>query len=168
MPLVYGRRQEVALTSVHAALHHVTKVMKHPCSYELAFALTDYKLQGMTLQQLAVVIGAHQHPLRHTLSSLYVLLSRPQSSDGLRILEGECGAVEGLAGASMMQREELVVFERCYDRRRDSAPLTGTMASMRLASLASPASLGMKSGVQPCIRWGRKLGWLAAGEPSSL
>ena len=117
LPLVYGRRQEVALTSVHAALHHVTKVMKHPCSYELAFALTDYKLQGMTLQQLVVVIGAHQHPLRHTLSSLYVLLSRPQSSDGLRILEGECGAVEGLAGASMMQREELVVFERCYDRR---------------------------------------------------
>ena len=32
-------------------------------------------------------------------------------------MEGECGAVEGLAGASMMQREELVVFERCYDRR---------------------------------------------------
>ncbi len=32
---------------------------------------------------------------------------------------------------------------------------------------ASSVSRGMKSGVQPCIRWGRKLGWLPAGEPSA-
>jgi hypothetical protein len=116
LPLVYGKRQEVALTGVRAAMGHVTKVLKKPCCYELAFALTDFKLQGMTLQQLVVVIGAHQYPLRHTLSSLYVLLSRPQSSDGLRILEGQPGAIDRLTGSAMMQRDELVVFERCYDR----------------------------------------------------
>jgi hypothetical protein len=72
LPLVYGKRQEVALTGVRAAMGHVTKVLKKPCCYELAFALTDFKLQGMTLQQLVLVIGAHQYPLRHTLSSLFV------------------------------------------------------------------------------------------------
>eukprot|EP01047_Picozoa_sp_COSAG01_P084658 COSAG01_NODE_18262_length_1088_cov_1.515672_1_plen_60_part_10 len=60
--------------------------MKRPCSYELAFAITDFKLQGMTLERLVLVIGTYPFPLRHSLASLYVLLSRVHSSDQLRIL----------------------------------------------------------------------------------
>jgi hypothetical protein len=92
--------------------------MKRPCSYELAFALTDYKLQGMTLERLVVLIGVYPFPTRHSLSSLYVLLSRVRRSAQLRILQGQPGSIEGLVGPFMQQRDELAVFEQCYDRRR--------------------------------------------------
>jgi hypothetical protein len=48
-------------------------------------------------------------------------------------------------------------------RRRDSAPLTGRILSMSPAAIASWVSLAMKSGLQPCIRCGRKAGWLTPG-----
>ena len=41
-----------------------------------------------------------------------------------------------------------------------SPPLTGTIASINPACTTSAVSFGMKSGDHPCIRWGRKLGWL--------
>jgi hypothetical protein len=42
--------KEARLTGMQAAYSYIPKLMKRPCSYELAFALTDYKLQGMTLR----------------------------------------------------------------------------------------------------------------------
>ena len=108
----------MSLTGSRAALSFVTKVMKKKCSYELAFAITDYKLQGMTLERLVLVIGKYPHPLRHKLSSLYVLLSRAQYSKQLRILEGQPGSVAGLVGSAMRQREELAVFEQSYGANR--------------------------------------------------
>ena len=39
--------------------------------------------------------------------------------------------------------------------------------STSFCATASSVSFGMKSGLQPCIRCGRKFGWLAAGEPSA-
>eukprot|EP01047_Picozoa_sp_COSAG01_P142140 COSAG01_NODE_73317_length_248_cov_3.308725_1_plen_51_part_10 len=33
---------------------------------QLAFAVTDYKLQGMTLERLVIVAGTPVPPLRHT------------------------------------------------------------------------------------------------------
>jgi hypothetical protein len=118
LPLVHKSPAEARLSGTRAAYSYVTKIVKRPCSYELAFAITDFKLQGMTLERLVLVIGTYPFPLRHSLASLYVLLSRVHSSDQLRILEGQPGSIEGLAGKNMQQRDELVVFEQCYDRRR--------------------------------------------------
>jgi hypothetical protein len=118
LPLLHKSPKKATLSGTRAALSSVSKIMKRPCSYELAFALTDFKLQGMTLEQLVVIIGTYPYPLRHSLASLYVLLSRVRSSKQLRILEGQPGSIEGLVGPSMQQRDELVVFEQCYDRRR--------------------------------------------------
>jgi hypothetical protein len=117
LPLLHLQPKEARLTGVRAAYSYVPKLMKRPCSYELAFALTDYKLQGMTLERLVVLIGMYTFPTRHTLSSLYVMLSRVRRSAQLRILEGQPGSIKGLVGPAMRQRDELIVFDRCYDKR---------------------------------------------------
>ena len=73
MPIITSKHKATHDTSsLWACMRAVPKTLscnEHPIT--LAFAVTDFKLQGMTLQQLVVVIGAHQYPLRHTLSSLY-------------------------------------------------------------------------------------------------
>ena len=118
LPLLHKQPKEARLTGTRAAYSYLPKLMKRPCSYELAFALTDYKLQGMTLERLVVLIGVYPFPTRHSLSSLYVLLSRVRRSAQLRILQGQPGSIQGLVGPFMQQRDELAVFEQCYDRRR--------------------------------------------------
>jgi hypothetical protein len=121
LPLVHAKPREERLTGTRAAYSYVTKIMKTPCSYDLAFAITDYKLQGMTLEQLVVLIAKYPHPLRHSLSSLYVMLSRVHSSTQLRILEGQPGSIDGLT--NMELRDELVVFDKCYRHRHYSSEL---------------------------------------------
>jgi|EP01049_Picozoa_sp_SAG25_P016454 hypothetical protein len=81
-------------------------------SYELAFAVTDYKLQGMTLQRLVIVAGKPIPPLRHSRSSAYVQLSRVQRSHQNRLLLLDAEGRLLLEGVP--QREELMVFERAY------------------------------------------------------
>ena len=49
-----------------------------------------------------------------------------------------------------------------------SAPLTGTISSIISAVAASSVSFGIKSGLQPCMRWGRKKGWLSEGVPLGI
>eukprot|EP01047_Picozoa_sp_COSAG01_P002785 COSAG01_NODE_76_length_28332_cov_298.876992_15_plen_2949_part_00 len=117
LPLQHKQSKEGRLTGTQAAYSGVSRIMKRPATYELAFALTDYKLQGMTLERLVVLIGQYPYPVRHSLSSLYVMLSRVRRSTQLRILQGQRGSIEGLVGKSMQQRDELVVFEDSYDRR---------------------------------------------------
>eukprot|EP01047_Picozoa_sp_COSAG01_P084527 COSAG01_NODE_18181_length_1095_cov_0.891566_2_plen_320_part_01 len=64
LPLLHKSPKKATLSGTRAALSSVSKIMKRPCSYELAFALTDFKLQGMTLEQLVVIIGTYPYPLR--------------------------------------------------------------------------------------------------------
>src|SRR5438874_10387704 len=49
-----------------------------------------------------------------------------------------------------------------------SGPAIGRMRSMTFIATASSVSLGMKSGVQPCIGCGLNEGCGAAGDPSGL
>ena len=53
-------------------------------------------------------------------------------------------------------------------QRIASGPGMGKMRSMTLMATASPVSLGMKSGVQPCRGCGLKLGCGLAGVPSGF
>jgi hypothetical protein len=57
-------------------------------SVSLAFAVTDFKLQGRTLPRLILSIGTDRGGLAMRLSKLYVLISRVQAASGLRMLPG--------------------------------------------------------------------------------
>jgi hypothetical protein len=46
------------------------------------------------------------------------MLSQVRSSKQLRVLKGQPDSIQGLADQNMQQRDELIVFEQCYDRRR--------------------------------------------------
>ena len=50
-----GERREVKFCSVFAAQHNFRSARPIKCTFELAFAVTDYKLQGMTLERLVLV-----------------------------------------------------------------------------------------------------------------
>jgi len=77
VPIFYGTRSsEVHLTSVESAranLPSILRVKKH--EVDLAFALTDYKFQGRSLNYIIICLGQRDTPPYHTLQSLYVSAS---------------------------------------------------------------------------------------------
>lgn len=78
VPIFFGTRSsEVHLSSVEsvrANLPSILYVKKH--EVELAFALTDYKFQGRSLDYIIICLGKRDTTPFHTLQSLYVSASR--------------------------------------------------------------------------------------------
>jgi hypothetical protein len=73
---------------MYAAQHSVKRrilITRHP--YDLAFALTDFKLQGRTLPKLILSVCKRSEMPWMTLQSFYVLISRVPSMSGLRLLQ---------------------------------------------------------------------------------
>jgi hypothetical protein len=95
VPIGIGKHEEdkLYLTSMYAAQHAypytVPAGMGHAVS--LAFAVTDFKLQGRTLPRLILSVGTNRGGMPMRLSKLYVLISRVQAASGLRMLPGVPG-----------------------------------------------------------------------------
>ena len=89
IPLLHSSNPEaVDCHSIYAAQHSIKKrifVKRH--QYDLAFALTDFKLQGRTLPRLILSVCKRSEMPWMTLQSFYVLISRVQSMSGLRLLQ---------------------------------------------------------------------------------
>jgi hypothetical protein len=86
--LLSPHEEKVDCYSVYAAQQGIPSKMgvkRHP--YDLAFALTDYKLQGRTLPKLIISLCKRVRMPWMTLQSFYVLISRVESLKGLRILQ---------------------------------------------------------------------------------
>ena len=84
---------------------------KHP--YDLAFALTDYKLQGRTLPKLILSV-CHRHRMPWmTLQSFYVLISRVTRMSGLRLLQHDETGLHNVL--TLMPDKYLYSWERGYD-----------------------------------------------------
>ncbi len=100
--------------SVCAAQHAIDRhvlVKKHP--YDLAFALTDYKLQGRTLPKLILSV-CHRHRLPWmTLQSFYVLISRVTHMSGLRLLQRDQTGLDNVL--TLMPDKYLYAWEQGYD-----------------------------------------------------
>ena len=107
-----NRREARSFHSIYAAQHSFRSAKLTKYTFELAFAITDYKLQGMTLQRLIIVAGKPIPPLKHSRSSAYVQLSRVQLSNQNRLLLPDAEGRKLLE--CVQQREELVIFERAY------------------------------------------------------
>jgi hypothetical protein len=89
IPLLHSSTPElVDCYSMYAAQNSVKQrilIKRHP--YDLAFALTDFKLQGRTLPKLVLSVCKRSDMPWMTLQSFYVLISRVPSMSGLRLLQ---------------------------------------------------------------------------------
>ena len=117
--------------SVYAAqqgiLRRVT-VKRH--QYDLAFALTDYKLQGRTLPKLILsVCKRHRMPWM-TLQAFYVLVSRVPCMSGLRLLQFDQDGIDSVR--KLMPNPFLYAWERGYD---DNGMWSDELAEIALRNL---------------------------------
>ena len=100
---------------MYAAQHGIPRqvpIRRH--QYDLAFALTDFKLQGRTLPKLIISICTRSRMPWMTLQSFYVLVSRTTSMKGLRLLQNDPHGLENVR--QQMPDKHLFAWERGYDQ----------------------------------------------------
>ena len=112
--LISKQVRELELTGTAAARHGLPKkLMGRAFALNLAFALTDYKLQGRTLELLLLNLPNRSFGPYMTLKAFYVLVSRATKSSGLRLLEAD---KEALAKLLLLRHDVyLAAWERGYD-----------------------------------------------------
>ena len=114
VPILEGdkaRPIEVDLYSTIAA--QIGLPVKNKCyghQIMLAFALTDYKLQGRTLPKLLMSINCHSLP---DITSFYVFISRVRILNGLRLLQYDYKALVALT--ELFHDSRLRAWELGYD-----------------------------------------------------
>ena len=115
IPLLHISKQEkIDCYSLYAAQHSVKRrilITRHP--YDLAFALTDFKLQGRTLPKLILSVCKRSELPWMTLQSFYVLISRVPSMSGLRLLQHDRHGLQSVR--KQMPDLYLYALERGYN-----------------------------------------------------
>ena len=88
MPIITSKHKAAHDTSsLWACMRAVPKTLnctEHPIT--LAFAVTDFKLQGKTLEKLVLSIAPRPFPPHLDLKAFYVMVSRVRARCGLRLL----------------------------------------------------------------------------------
>ncbi|KAJ1448840.1 hypothetical protein M885DRAFT_537639 [Pelagophyceae sp. CCMP2097] len=111
--LVSSQARELKLTGMTAAMHGLPAYLfGRTFAYNLAFALTDFKLQGRTLQKLIINLPSRGVPTM-TLKSWYVLVSRATIEEGLRALQIDKGEIAKLL--NLKHDPSLAAWEQGYD-----------------------------------------------------
>ena len=112
-----GRRTKVDEADVYsmvaAQLGLPSKLRVISLNYQLAFFLTDFKLQGRTLPKLLISLGKRFQMPWMNAEALYVLLSRVMALVRLRFLE--CDASELRKAKGLRWSDELAVWRQGYD-----------------------------------------------------
>jgi hypothetical protein len=100
--------------SVYAAqqgIKRLVSIKRHP--YDLAFALTDFKLQGRTLPKLVLSVCKRKRMPWMTLQAFYVLVSRVPCMSGLRLLQYDQDGIDSVR--TLQPDKYLYAWERGYD-----------------------------------------------------
>ena len=127
-----------SLYAAHQGIAHKLSVKAH--GYAIAFAMTDFKLQGRTLPKLIISICERPRPPYMTLPAFYVLSSRVQSMQGLRLLQYDR---KGLSGVSRLRPSEtLHGWEHGYSMT------TNTWDDNLAAAAVQERRASMKTGTQ--------------------
>jgi hypothetical protein len=112
--LLSSNAESVDCYSVYAAQHSVARkllIKKHP--YDMAFAITDFKLQGRTLPKLILSLPKRHELPWMTLQSFYVLISRVPCMSGLRLLQYDRLGLDSVL--TQMPDIYLYAWERGYN-----------------------------------------------------
>lgn len=142
--------------------------------YGLAFALTDFKLQGRTLPKLIIsVCKRHRLPWM-TLDAFYVLISRVKARAALRLLQHDRAGLEEVA--AQMPNEYLHAWDNGYtadgewsDERAAAALSNTRSARLREQQAAAAAKRAAKKAApkQARARGKRPLQPVAPGETNA-
>ena len=112
--LVFPSAKQVDLFSLFAAQNNIPKYIKvRQHAYQMAFALTDFKLQGRTIPKLILSLCNRTAAPHMTMTAFYVLISRVRTSDSLRLLQHHEDALEKIG--KLKHAETLHAWEHGYD-----------------------------------------------------
>jgi len=126
------------VTSKHKDDHHTSslwacmkavpkKLPFHAHPITLAFAVTDFKLQGKTLDKLILSIAPRPFPPHLDLKGFYVLVSRVRAQSGLRVLHRPSKRKGGLSSLLKLQHSPaLAAWNKGYNEDGDWEPLRKT------------------------------------------
>ena len=129
------RADDRSLQSVWAAnLGLPVKVLVDTLPIMAGFAITDYRVQGQTLDKMVLSVAPRSFGRRVEMRSLYVLLSRVRSSDGLRVLHLPEG---GLQLQTLRHTQALHTWEHGYDERGCWSPRLGREAASEWAEMSA-------------------------------
>ena len=139
VPILKSQHAETHDTSsLWACMKRVPKTLrihKHPI--DLAFAVTDYKLQGKTLNELILSIAPRPFPPHLDLKGFYVMVSRARTRHRLRVLHKPLRAKGSLAAVLKLHHTpELKAWNNAYDACGDWNPTGRTHAAQRKAQPA--------------------------------
>jgi hypothetical protein len=114
IPLLLSSAEDVDCYSVYAAQHSVSRrvlIKRHP--YDMAFAITDFKLQDRTLPKLILSLPKRHELPWMTLQSFYVLILRVPCMAGLRLLQYDRKGLQSVR--TQMPDIYLYAWERGFD-----------------------------------------------------
>jgi hypothetical protein len=106
--------EDIDCYSVYAAQHAIPRrvlIKRHP--YDMAFAITDFKLQGRTIPKLILSLPKRHELPWMSLQSFYVLISRVPCMDGLRLLQYDRKGLQSVR--TQMPDIYLYAWERGFD-----------------------------------------------------
>jgi hypothetical protein len=100
-----------SIYATQQAISKLVSIKRHP--YDLAFAVTDFKLQGRTLPKLIISLCKRQRMPWMTLQAFYVLISRVSSMSSIKLLQKDRSALDSVR--KQMPDQYLYAWERGYD-----------------------------------------------------
>jgi uncharacterized protein (DUF2249 family) len=130
--------------SLYATMSNVPRVLRHhghPIT--LAFALTDFKVQGKTLDFLNMSIASRPFPPHIDMKGFYVMISRVRRSNALRVLSRH-DDLRHLA--NLRHAPELAVWDASYTSNGDwDAGVARTSAKRASTKKAAPKRRAYKT-----------------------
>ena len=154
MPIVVSKHTDVYDTSsLWACLKGVLmscRVRAH--SVSLAFAVTDYKLQGQTTEELLLSIAPRPFPPHLDLKGFYVMVSRARTRRRLRLLHRPPRRKGGLDYLFKLKHTpELAAWNAGYNEAGDWDPSRPRPAAAATAK-AAPVKRRAKAKITPVKR----------------
>mmetsp|Transcript_42285 Transcript_42285/g.123821 ORF Transcript_42285/g.123821 Transcript_42285/m.123821 type:complete len:169 (-) Transcript_42285:204-710(-) len=122
IPIKLGSSEAFRPSSQWAATNAMpTQLHVQEHAVQLAFAITDYKVQGRTLDKLVLSIGSRPFEPSLSLPSLYVLASRVRKRAHLRVL-GWNVSTDASRLRALRHPPELSIWHSGYNGSMWSAP----------------------------------------------
>ena len=141
VPVVAADTQDYHVSSLFAAMAGVPRLLHFvAATLTLAFAVTDFKLQGKTLDELVLSLAPRPFPPHLDIKGFYVFVSRVRRRARLRVLHKPSEEDGGFSHILALQyAPELGVWDQGYDANGDWNVNLAKVAAEAMAELRGAA-----------------------------